>query len=408
VVIIPSIDLMDGRAVQLRRGADKVLESPDDPIDLARRFAFYGEVAVVDLDAALGRGSNRALVRALCREARCRVGGGVRREEDVVDLVKAGAARVIVGTAAAPEFLARFPPDWLMVALDARHGRTVDQGWTRDTGEPPAERARRLERHCSGFLFTQVESEGMLGGVPLDPVRALRAVTARPLTVAGGVRGLDDVRALEALGCDVQVGMAIYTGALDLDEALAGRPDFGGGPLPTIAQDADGRVLMLAWSTAASLREALRTRRGVYFSRSRRALWRKGETSGNTQALLRARYDCDADALLFTVRQEGPACHAGRPACFGEAPRFDLHALRRVVAARRGADPAASYTARLLADRGLVRAKLREEAGEVCDATERAGLVWELADLLYHATALMEAEGIALDEVEAELRGRHR
>jgi len=109
---------------------------------------------------------------------------------------------------------------------------------------------------------------------------------------------------------------------------------------------------------------------------------------------------------VFTVRQQGPACHTGRPTCFGDAPRYDLAALRRVIAARRGA--ADSYTGRLLADRDAVRAKVREEAGEVCDATDRANLVWELADLFYHASVLMEAEGIALDEVEAELRGRHR
>jgi len=407
-MIIPSIDLMRGRAVQLRRGAERVLTSPEDPLDLARRFAFYGEVAVVDLDAALGRGTNRDLVRALCRAAPCRVGGGVRREEEVVDLVRAGAARVIVGTAASPDFLARFPRDWIMVALDARGGRIVDQGWRRDTGEPPIDRARRLERHCSGFLFTQVEVEGTMQGVPLDPVRELRAATSLPLTVAGGVGGLEDLRALQALGCDVQVGLAIHAGRIDLDETLASCPDFGSGPLPTIVQDQDGRVLMLAWSTAASLREALRVRRGVYHSRSRGRLWRKGETSGHTQDLVRARYDCDADALLFTVKQSGPACHSGRPACFGDAPRFDLMSLRRIVASRRQADRARSYTARLLADRALARAKLREEAGEVCDAVGRQDLVRELADLLYHATALMEAEGIGLDDVEAELRGRHR
>ena len=117
-MIIPSIDLMDGRAVQLRRGAERVLTAPEDPLALLERFAFYGEVAVVDLDAALGRGDNRELVRRLCRAAPCRVGGGARREEDVVDLIKAGATRVIVGTAAEPSFLRRFPPDWVMVALD--------------------------------------------------------------------------------------------------------------------------------------------------------------------------------------------------------------------------------------------------------------------------------------------------
>src|SRR6185436_6996869 len=99
------------------------------------------------------------------------------------------------------------------------------------------------------------------------------------------------------------VGMALYTGRLDLDAATVALPDWTGGPIPTIARDQDGNVLMLAWSTAESLRAALAERRGVYWSRSRRSLWRKGETSGNTQELVRVRYDCDADALLFTVRQ---------------------------------------------------------------------------------------------------------
>ena len=404
-MIIPSIDLMGGRAVQLRRGSERVLESTEDPLDLARRFAFHGEVAVIDLDAALGRGDNRDLVRRLCRAAPCRVGGGARREEDVVDLIKAGATRVIVGTAAEPGFLRRFPPDWLIVALDARQGRTVDQGWSRDTGETPCARARRLQAHCSGFLFTQVEVEGTLEGTPLEPIRELQKETSLPLTVAGGVRGLEDVRALHRLGVDVQVGMALYTGRLDLEEATAGLPDWTRGPLPTIARDQDGSVLMLAWSTADSLRAALAERRGVYWSRSRQTLWRKGETSGHTQELLRVRYDCDADALLFTVRQRGPACHSGRPTCFGGGAGFDLRALRGVVASRRNAG---SYTDRLLSDPGLLRAKLREEADEVATASDRKNLVWELADLFYHATVLMEAEGVGLDEVESELRGRRR
>ena len=407
-MIIPSIDLMGGRAVQLRQGAEKVLESPEEPVELARRFAFYGDVAVIDLDAALGRGSNRELVRELCRTAPCRVGGGVRREEDVVELIKAGAQRVILGTAATPEFLKRFPRDWLMVALDARAGRTVDQGWQRDTGESPIDRARRLEEHCASFLFTQVDVEGTLQGMPLDPIRNLLQVTSNPLTVAGGIGTQEEVRQIVRLGCEAQIGMALYTGRIDLDETFASIPAFENGPLATIAQDEDGRVLMLAWSTEESLREALRARRGVYYSRSRKALWKKGETSGHVQDLRRVRYDCDADAILFTVRQSGPACHTGKPTCFGEAAPFDLRALAQVIAGRRGAAPASSYTARLLADRAAVREKVREEAGEVCEAQGRSHLVWELADLLYHAAVLMEQEGIAIDEVAAELRGRHR
>jgi phosphoribosyl-ATP pyrophosphohydrolase len=407
-VIVPSIDLMSGQAVQLRQGREHMLTADRSPVDLAKWFAFYGEIAVVDLDAAFGQGNNRELVKELCRVARCRVGGGVRTEQDVEALIKAGATRVVVGTAATPEFLGRFPREWLHVAVDARGGRVTDRGWTADTGELVVDRARRLEPLCSGFLFTQVEVEGTMSGVPLDPVRELMGQVRVPVTVAGGVRDLTDVRALESLGCDVQVGMSLYTGKLSLDDALLRVPAFEKGPVPTIAQDVDGHVLMLAWSTQESLRAALAERRGVYWSRSRQALWRKGDESGHTQALLGVRYDCDADTLLFLVDQRGPACHTGKATCFGDVPSFTLDALAAVIRSRRGEDPTRSWTAKLLDDPDLVRAKIAEEAAEVCSADTRANLVWEAADLFYHTMVLLEAQGVGLREVEAELRGRHR
>jgi phosphoribosyl-ATP pyrophosphohydrolase len=407
-VIIPSIDLMAGRAVQLRRGRELVLTAEQSPGDLARQFAFYGPVAVVDLDAALGRGTNRELVRELCRHAPCRVGGGIRTEEDVVDLIRSGATQVVVGTAATPEFLGRFPRDWVHVALDSRGGTVTDRGWTSDTGEPVLDRARRLEPLCSGFLFTQVDVEGTLAGVPLEPVRALTGSVNVPVTVAGGVADLSDVRGIESLGCDAQIGMALYRGRLSLDDALLALPAFDAGPVPTIAQTPDGRVLMLAWSTRESLQEALALRRGVYWSRRRQALWRKGDTSGHTQTLLGVRYDCDADTLLFTVDQRGAACHTNRSTCFGDLPSFRLDDLARIVASRREGDRKTSWTARLLDDQALLRRKILEEAAEVCEAETRSDLAWELADLFYHAMVLMEARGVGIREIEAELRGRHR
>ena len=407
-MIIPSIDVMGGRAVQLRQGRDHILTADRSPVDLAQQFSFYGEVAVVDLDGALGRGDNRGLIADMCRHARCRVGGGIRTEEDVVAWIKAGATRVVVGTAATPEFLGRFPRAWIHVALDARGGTVTDRGWTADTGEAVVDRARRLEPFCSGFLFTQVDVEGTLGGVPVEPVRVLARAVNLPITAAGGVGSLADVRALEAIGCDAQVGMALYTGGLSLDDGLVTLPAFDAGPVPTIAQAEDGRVLMLAWSTRDSLREALALRRGVYWSRRRRCLWRKGDESGHVQALLGARYDCDGDALLFTVDQTGPACHTGRATCFSDAWPFDLDTLGRIVAGRHGQDPSRSWTARLLEDPELVRAKIREEAAEVCKAGDRSELVWEAADLFYHTMVLMESRGVRLQDVEAELRGRHR
>ena len=215
--------------------------------------------------------------------------------------------------------------------------------------------------------------------------------------------------ALDRLGLDAQVGMALYTGRLDPAEAFAACMDFdkGGGRLPCVVEDAAGRVRMLAWQTPESLRQALSTGRGVYWSRSRGEVWVKGATSGNTQRLLRARADCDRDTVLFTVDSPGPACHTGAGSCFGPLD-FRLDDLEAVIAGRLAAAPPGSYTARLMADPALLDAKLREETEEVVEARERPGdLVWECADLLYHLLARMAAGGVRLGQVEAELGRRH-
>ena len=211
-MIIPSIDLRGGRAVQLRRGRDHVLTADRDPIELAAEFNRYGEVAVVDLDAALGQGDNLPLIRRLCQVADVRVGGGIRDMDRARSLLRAGARRLIIGTAAEPELLARLPKDRVMVALDhLPGGEVVDRGWTHKTGEDLAQRAWRLAPYCSGFLCTFVEHEGGMGGMPIEEARHLHETLPHPVTVAGGVAGTDDAVALCRLGLDVQVGMALYT-----------------------------------------------------------------------------------------------------------------------------------------------------------------------------------------------------
>ena len=143
-MIIPSIDLRGGRAVQLRQGAELLLTDSRDPVELARTFGRYGPVAVVDLDAAFGEGDNRELIRRICREARCRVGGGIRSADDVRNWIRAGAEKVMVGTLATPEFLAPFPRDWIVGCLDAKGNDVVVRGWTERTGQGVVERARQL------------------------------------------------------------------------------------------------------------------------------------------------------------------------------------------------------------------------------------------------------------------------
>lgn len=407
-MIVPSIDLIGGKAVQLRRGREHVL-SVDDVTGLAERFGAVGEIAVIDLDAAMGNGDNEALVKRLCRIARCRVGGGVRSVEKARRLLAAGARSVIVGTAATPALLAELPRERTIVAVDARAGEVVDHGWTAGTGEGPVARAERLAPYCAGFLYTLVETEGMLQGIDVAAVRALvQAVPHHAVTAAGGVTTLDDVVALDRAGADAQVGMALYTGRFTAAQAFAAALDWDktGGLIPTIVQAPSGRVLMLAYSNRESLDRALTDRVGAYHSRSRGGLWIKGETSGHTQRLLWAEADCDRDTLIFHVEQTGAACHRGTDNCFADGARgYDFHRLFEIVGERL-AEPTGekpSYTRRLAADPAYLRTKLLEEAREFADDEGDDNLVWEAGDLLYHMAVKLAARGIGPEALLNEL-----
>jgi len=226
-MIIPCIDLMDGKVVQLVQGREKALEG-GTPSEMLDRFSAFPEIQVIDLDAALGRGSNDSIVEFLAARAMTRVGGGVRSVERARSLVERGAHKVIVGTAAFSaagintEFLealrAAIGRERLLVALDSKGGRIVVKGWRESTALSAEEVLDRLAPYCSGFLCTYVDKEGMLEGTDLAWFRRLRAATALELTAAGGITTLEEVRELQRLGIHAALGMAIYTGRLDLDE----------------------------------------------------------------------------------------------------------------------------------------------------------------------------------------------
>jgi phosphoribosylformimino-5-aminoimidazole carboxamide ribonucleotide (ProFAR) isomerase len=213
-MIFPCIDLMDGKVVQLVQGREKALEA-DAPETMLQRFAAFPEIQVIDLDAAMGRGSNDELVRMLAGRAATRVGGGVRSVERAGALVEQGARKVIVGTSAFTKTGVNQPllaairdaigRDRLIVALDSKDGRIVVEGW----------------RQATDFLCTYVDKEGMMEGTDLEWFRRLRAATALEITAAGGITTLDEVRALLAMGVHAALGMAIYTGRLSLSD-LAG------------------------------------------------------------------------------------------------------------------------------------------------------------------------------------------
>ncbi len=313
-VIVPSIDLLDGKVVQLQQGARKVLER-EDAVALAERFARVGTVAVVDLDAALGRGDNRELVRALCRAAPCRVGGGLRDADAALDALRAGAEEVVIGTAATPKVLGRVAARADVRGAGCARRAVATEGWTRPSAETPLERARRLERYCGGFLYTYVEREGMLGGPDLRTATALRGATDGALVLAGGITTIEDDRLAGSRGHR----RAGRHGALH-GRARRGRRVRRGGRLRAHGRArADDRLrcgrraaadagLFHAGVAARALREGA----GVYWSRSRQALWRKGETSGNAQRLVRAERRLRSRCADVHGRADGPDLPHGR------------------------------------------------------------------------------------------------
>lgn len=408
-MIIPSIDLLGGKAVQLRQGnPDDCALEVDDPVALAEQYARWGEVAVIDLDAALGRGDNLPIIEAITARVEARVGGGIRDHGRADRLLRAGAKRLILGTAATPEFLARYPRDVLTVALDAKKNRVVTHGWQQSGTDTPVERARALAQYCSEFLFTVVDREGMMQGTDLAAIRAVVDATGNHVVAAGGITTVQEIVELDKMGASCQLGMAIYTGRLRLTDAYLALLDWDkvGGMLPVTVQDTAGQVLMCAHATREALAQTLDQGIGTYWSRSRNALWRKGDTSGHVQHVRTVRWDCDRDALLYVVRQTGQACHLPQYSCFGDR-QFSLTFLEDVLRDRMTTADPGSYSGRLLADEDLIKAKIMEEAQELIDAPTDRDTVWEAADVLFFTMALLVKRGLTFEQVEKELRGRH-
>jgi len=222
-MLIPSIDLKGGQVVQLVQGR-RLAMAFDDVDAWVARFRRFPRVQLIDLDAALGTGDNDALVRHICRELPCRVGGGIRTAARAAAVLEAGAAAVIVGSS----FFAGGEPslefarglasavgaERVIAAVDSLGGQVVVRGWTERTPLATVSAVAALEPYCGEFLYTHVDTEGLLGGIDMGAVRLVRAATARRLSAAGGISTRGEIDALDAMGVDAVVGMAIYTGRL--------------------------------------------------------------------------------------------------------------------------------------------------------------------------------------------------
>jgi phosphoribosylformimino-5-aminoimidazole carboxamide ribotide isomerase len=222
-LLIPSIDLMGGKIVQLVHGEKKTLEF--DNFDYwIERFSAYPLVQLIDLDAAMGLGDNRELIAMICKRLPCQTGGGIRDIARGKELLALGARRVIYGsallkggaidTSLAAEAARTLGTEHVTFAIDSRKGKVAIQGWKENTAIGPSEMVRVLESHCGAFLYTHIDTEGTMSGFPMQVARDLRRLTHKQIIVAGGIRSRGEIDELDAMGVDAVVGMAIYTGTL--------------------------------------------------------------------------------------------------------------------------------------------------------------------------------------------------
>jgi phosphoribosylformimino-5-aminoimidazole carboxamide ribotide isomerase len=225
-MLIPSIDLQDGAVVQLVQG-ERLAIRDQDVFHWVRRFERFPKVQVIDLDAAMGKGDNLAIVRQIAGRLACRVGGGIRTVERARDVLAAGAQQIIAGSslfrngqpdlAFAQTLADAVGRERVIAAVDSRNGHVVIHGWKTELSLTAADAVRALEPYCDEFLYTHVDKEGLMGGTDIGAILAVKGATARRLTAAGGITTQQEIDHLHALGIDAVVGMAIYTGALAVD-----------------------------------------------------------------------------------------------------------------------------------------------------------------------------------------------
>ena len=430
-MVISSIDLKDGHVVQLKNGKDLVLQR-DDSDALIDEFNKYGEVAIIDLDAALrntdekGNTKNTELLKSLLRRGNVRVGGGIRDVKKARQLISLGAEKVIIGSAAwnasrkdgepilntafLDELVKAIGRQRIIISVDAINGKIAVKGWTETANISLIEGAREAEKYASELLFTCVEKEGCMQGTDMGMVKELRNAVKCRVVAAGGVNSLEQVVELEHMGCDVQLGMALYTGVVSLKDSFIECLDWKktDGMIPVIAQSEAGEVLMMGYANKDAFERTFKDGKLTFFSRTRKALWTKGETSGHFLQLVKLRADCDRDTVLATVIPHGGACHTGSWTCFTSEPdaKSNMERLYATIADRFANPKPGSYTATLNDKR--VREKVMEEAEELTEAEGKDEVIWEAADLPYFVSVLMYKEGVNWQDVYNELDKRHK
>ena len=228
-MILPCIDLMSGKVVQLVRGEKKALEI-SDVMSLVEKFSVFPEIQVIDLDAAKGIGDNTGLIKKICYLTVCRVGGGIRTVEKAKEVMQMGAKKVILGSSVFIDgginfdFLTQLkkeiPKKEIIIAIDSKKGNIVTKGWKHDTGIKTEDAIKKLEPYCGEFLYTYVDKEGMMEGTNLGIFKDLRELTKNSITAAGGISSINEIRELEKMKINSALGMSLYTGKINFQDLV--------------------------------------------------------------------------------------------------------------------------------------------------------------------------------------------
>lgn len=374
-MIIPSVDIQNGQAVQLVGGKEKKIDA-GDPLIKLKEFSIAGEVAVIDLDAAMRKGSNKEVIQKMVDAAPCRVGGGIRDVETAIDWLDRGAAKIILGTKAEPEILKHLPKERVIAALDAENGEIVVQGWQEKTGLKIIDRMIELRDYVGGFLVTFVELEGRMQGTNLKAVEELKkAAGSCELTIAGGVTTAQEISELDKLGADAQVGMAIYSGNLSLADCITA-PLKATEKYPCILVDLSGRALEFCFLSASDIQSSIKDKK-------------INNAKLGKHELLRITPDSQRQCFFLSIKPEID---------LKGAKGFNL--LDQTINNRKKQSVPGSYTERLFNDNKLLASKILEEANELINASNSGEAISETADLIYFALTALHSKGGNLSEVE--------
>jgi len=366
-------------------------------INYAKRINYFGSVVVSNI-------KSHNLLKGICDVAECDLVMNLPKLETVQEVLRKGVKKVIIPVEKVEDIGQKVSKNIIIARITLRKTSLLNNNLI-DLKAELKEEVNSVVSYCSEILIDYDEDLTLDESTVLAVIDYISEFIDYPLTFLDTNYKFTEL--LEKKGVNPFIYssemleekemLKIFTQALDFQKLE--------GLIPTIVQDEHNQILMLAFSTQDSLTQALIQKKGIYYSRSRKSIWIKGETSGNYQMLNKVRYDCDQDALLFNVSQEGVACHLQRYSCFGNK-EFELSDLYEIIQDRILNPVANSHTSKISKDERLIIEKIKEESNEVINYTNDENLVWEIADLLYLVMVLMAKKEIKLQDILNELWSR--